>query len=49
MAEDKAVKSALSGFTWDAGALTSKMDAARVELAHMTRPSKVLPPGKYRA
>jgi predicted Zn-dependent protease len=46
---DKAVKSALSGFAWDAGALTAKMEAARVELAHMTRPSKVLSPGKYRA
>src|SRR4029453_7704749 len=46
---DKAVKCALSGFAWDAGALTAKMDDARVLLAHMTRPAKSLAPGKYRA
>ena len=46
---DKAVKSALSGFAWDAAALAAKMGEARLELAHMTRPAKALPPGKYRA
>ena len=46
---DKAVKCALSGFGWDAGALATKMEAARADLVHMTRPSKALPPGKYRA
>jgi predicted Zn-dependent protease len=45
---DKAVKSALSGFAWDGVALAAKMDEARVELGHMTRPSKALPPGRYR-
>jgi predicted Zn-dependent protease len=46
---DKAVKSALSGFAWDAAAFGAKMDEARAQLAHMTRPSKALAPGKYRA
>ena len=46
---DKAVKSGLSGFTWDANAFASKMDEARARLAYMSRPAKSLPPGKYRA
>jgi len=46
---DKAVKSAYSGFAWDAAAFAAKMDEARLELAHMSRPSKKLAPGKYRA
>ena len=46
---DKAVKSALSGFAWDAGALAAKMDEARGLLAHVAQPAKTLAPGKYRA
>jgi predicted Zn-dependent protease len=46
---DKAVKSGLSGFAWDAPAFAAKMDEARAELAYMARPAKVLAPGKYRA
>jgi predicted Zn-dependent protease len=46
---DKAVKSAYSGFTWDAGAFAARMSEARAELAHMARPAKALPPGSYRA
>jgi predicted Zn-dependent protease len=45
---DKAVKSALSGFEWDAAALASKMQAARNELVHVARPARTLSPGKYR-
>jgi predicted Zn-dependent protease len=46
---DKAVKSGLSGFTWDAGAFDAKMSAARTQLAHITKPAKSLTPGSYRA
>ena len=46
---DKAVKSGLSGFAWDAASFRAKMDEARLQLAHMARPSKALAPGKYRA
>ncbi len=46
---DKAVKSALSGFSWDPGALVARMNEAREQLAHVAMPAKTLPPGKYRA
>jgi predicted Zn-dependent protease len=46
---DKAVKSALSGFSWDGAALAAKMDEARIELGHMANTPKTLAPGKYRA
>ena len=46
---DKAVKSALSGFSWDPRALVAKMDGAREQLAYVAMPAKTLPPGKYRA
>jgi len=46
---DKAVKSALSGFAWDPAKFAARMEEARVELGHMTRPAKTLAPGKYRA
>ncbi len=45
---DKAVKSGLSGFTWDAGAFAAKMGEARAQLADIARPPKTLAPGKYR-
>ncbi len=45
---DKAVKSALSGFAWDAAAFASKMTEARTQLELVARPAKALGPGKYR-
>jgi len=47
--EDKAVKSELSGFSWDGRALAAKMDQARALLAHVAMPPRTLAPGKYRA
>jgi predicted Zn-dependent protease len=47
--DDKAVKSALSGFSWDKRALVAKMDEARALLAHVAMPPRTLGPGKYRA
>jgi predicted Zn-dependent protease len=47
--EDKAVKSGLSGFSWDERALVAKMDEARAQLAHVAKPPRTLAPGKYRA
>ncbi len=45
---DKAVKSALSSFAWDAGAFAQRMDAAREALARIAQPPKTLSPGNYR-
>jgi len=47
--DDKAVKSALSGFSWDEGELVAKMNAARAQLAYVAMPAKSLDTGKYRA
>ncbi|HET7032539.1 MAG TPA: metallopeptidase TldD-related protein [Casimicrobiaceae bacterium] len=47
--DDKAVKSALSGFAFDERALAAKMDEARALLAHVAVPPRTLTPGKYRA
>ena len=46
---DKAVKSAMSGFTWDERAFAARMDSARTDLVHVAMPAKTLAPGKYRA
>lgn len=46
---DKAVKSAISGFTWDERAFAAKMADARAQLAHVAKPAKTLAPGRYRA
>jgi len=46
---DKAVKSALSGFTWDSAAFDTRMAAARDAFAHIVQPPKSLAPGAYRA
>jgi len=46
---DKAVKSALSGFAWEATGLAARMDEARAGLGHMAKAPKTLAPGKYRA
>lgn len=48
-AGDKAVKSAYTGYAWHDDALQSKMDVAVEQLALISRPPKVLAPGKYRA
>jgi predicted Zn-dependent protease len=46
---DKAVKSAYGGFAWDGEALSAKMANARERLSLLTRPSRSLEPGRYRA
>jgi predicted Zn-dependent protease len=46
---DKAVKSALSGVSWDEGALALKMSEAQGLLEHIAQPATTLAPGKYRA
>ena len=46
---DKAVKTSLAGFRWDGSEFAQKMAAARERLALISRPSKALEPGKYRA
>jgi predicted Zn-dependent protease len=46
---DKAVKSGLSGFTFDDALFASKMDEARAALAHVAQPARQLAPGAYRA
>jgi predicted Zn-dependent protease len=46
---DKAVKSAYSGFEWDPGILRGKLDAMREGLRIMSRPARILEPGRYRA
>ncbi len=45
---DKAVKSTLSGFTWERDAVTTRMNEAREALAKIAHPSKQLAPGNYR-
>ena len=45
---DKAVKSAYTGFAWSDDALTTRMASATEQLALISRPPKVLAPGKYR-
>ena len=47
--EDKAVKSTLSGFTWDELSLVVKINDARGQLAHIALRARTLGPGKYRA
>ena len=46
---DKAVKSALSGFTWDPDAFAAKMADARSQFAHVAQVPRTLAPGTYRA
>ena len=46
--DDKAVKSALAGFSWDEQALAARMEDARALLAHVAMPPRTLAPGKYR-
>jgi predicted Zn-dependent protease len=46
---DKAVKTSYAGFAWDGAELAHKMADARARLGLISRPAKVLGPGKYRA
>lgn len=46
---DKAVKSNLSGMTWNPQALEDKLAAVRRDLDILRRPPRVIPPGRYRA
>src|SRR6185312_7350249 len=46
---DKAVKSSYTGLAWDGDVVAAKMRAATEQLALISRPPKVLPPGRYRA
>ncbi|HET8707650.1 MAG TPA: metallopeptidase TldD-related protein, partial [Pseudomonadales bacterium] len=46
---DKAVKRAGAGLHWNAEELKQDIDAARTQLALLTKPAKTLTPGYYRA
>jgi predicted Zn-dependent protease len=46
--EDKAVKCAYAGFSWDEAELAGKMAAADEQLAILTRPAQTIDPGSYR-
>jgi predicted Zn-dependent protease len=46
---DKAVKTSYGGFEWEPRVLAEKMTQARERLALLTRPSRSLEPGRYRA
>ncbi|WP_296805893.1 metallopeptidase TldD-related protein [Thiocapsa sp.] len=46
---DKAVKSAYSGFDWDPAILRGKLETMREGLHIMSRPARILEPGRYRA
>lgn len=46
--EDKAVKSAYAGFTWNDQELAAKMAAADEQLAILSRPAQTIRPGRYR-
>jgi predicted Zn-dependent protease len=48
-AADKAVKCAWSDDAWDRAALDRRLDQARAQLAHLSRPPRTLEPGEYRA
>lgn len=47
--KDRAVKSGYAGFAWQQEELAAKMDSIREQLAMLSRPSKTLEPGSYRA
>lgn len=46
---DKAVKSRYAGFQWNPDTLHHKMGQARIELQQLTKPTRKLSPGRYRA
>ena len=47
--KDKAVKSSYAGFVWQQEALAGKMENIKQQLDILSRPSKTLEPGAYRA
>ena len=47
--KDRAAKSSHAGFAWKHDELVSKMESIRHQLAMLSRPSKTLKPGSYRA
>jgi predicted Zn-dependent protease len=49
LAKDKAVKSNYAGFTWQQDELAAKIETIKHQLAILSRPSKTLQPGSYRA
>jgi predicted Zn-dependent protease len=46
---DKAVKSNYAGFVWEQDKLAAKIESIKHQLAILSRPSKTLEPGSYRA
>jgi len=48
-ATDKAVKCNYAGARWDGAEITRRIDAARIELAHLARHARTIEPGEYRA
>ena len=48
-AKDKAVKSSYAGFDWQQEKLTKKIQTINHQLAMISRPSKTIDPGRYRA
>ena len=48
-ANDRAVKSTYAGFAWQQDELAAKMQSSQQQLAVLSRPSKTIEPGSYRA
>ena len=46
--EDKAVKTAYAGFTWDQGDFAAKLATAKAQLAVLDQPTRSIKPGQYR-
>ncbi len=46
---DRAVKSNYAGFDWQPDRLAAKMDSIKTQLSILSRPSRTLAPGSYRA
>lgn len=46
--EDKAVKAAYAGFTWDPSAFAQKVEAAALQLDILRQAPRTIPPGPYR-
>ena len=49
LTKDKAVKSSYAGFDWQPDALAAKMQSVHQQLSMLSRPSRTLEPGSYRA
>lgn len=45
---DKAVKNRYAGFVWDPAEFSHKMDAAKAQLAGLSKPARTIEPGEYR-